>query len=82
MILHIGRGYFVDTKNCIALLDFENTTANADTRNFLRSCQENGKITDACEKGIPKSFIICENMTYLSEMSVQTLKKRLKNKNI
>jgi len=80
MVLHIGGGYFVDTRRVLGIFDLENVKAGSASLDFLRAREEAGEITDATQAGIPKTFIVCEDTVYLCEMAVSTLRKRLDNK--
>lgn len=79
MFLHIGGDVVIPLKNVIAILDLESTTVSNNTREFLKTAEEEGFIETVGED-LPKSFIITENekvsKIYLSPISSITLKKR------
>lgn len=79
MFLHIGGNFVVPLKNIIAILDLEKTTISKDTREFLRTAEEEGFI-ESITDDIPKSFIVTEtdkkSKIYLSSISSSTLQKR------
>ncbi len=81
MFLHIGSDFAIPLKSIIAILDLEKTTISKDTRDFLRTAEEEGFI-ESINTDIPKSFIVTEtekkSKIYLSSISSITLQKRAK----
>jgi hypothetical protein len=81
MFLHIGIYFVIPLKSVIAILDLEKTTISKDTRDFLKTAEEEGFIESITED-IPKSFIVTEtdkkSKIYLSSISSITLQKRAK----
>lgn len=79
MFLHIGSDCVVPLKSVIAILDLEKTTISKDTKEFLRTAEEEGFI-ESITDDIPKSFIVTEtdkkSKIYLSSISSVTLQKR------
>lgn len=79
MFLHIGNNYVIPLKSLIAILDMEKTTISKDTKEFLKTAEEEGFIESVTDD-IPKSFIITEidkkSKIYLSSISSVTLEKR------
>lgn len=80
MFLHIGGDVSLPVKCIIAIFDIETTTIAKDTRDFLKTAQEEGFI-EAISEDLPKSFIITElekkSKIYLSPISSVTLQKRV-----
>lgn len=81
MFLHIGGDVVIPTRDIIAIFDLEKTTVSKDTREFLRTAEEEGFI-ESISEDIPRSFIVTENeknsKIYLSPISSTTLQKRSK----
>lgn len=79
MFLHIGGDVVIPIKNVIAILDIETSTISKDTRDFLKTAEEEGFVT-AMTDDLPRSFIITEedkkSRIYLSPISSVTLQKR------
>lgn len=79
MFLHIGGEEIVFLQEVLAIMDIERTTTSKTTREFLKSCEEKGRIVTVGED-IPKSFIVTirDGITtvYLSPISSATLYKR------
>jgi len=67
-------------KDIIAIIDMERSTISQDTRNFLKTSEEEGFIVNVDENELPKSIIITQgkysNKVYLSPISTSTLYKR------
>ncbi len=63
----------------IAILDFETTTLSKDTKEFLKTAEEEGFI-ETISDDLPRSFIVTEvnkkSKIYLSPISSITLQKR------
>ena len=59
MFLHIGGDVVIPMKNVIAILDIESSTISKDTRDFLKTAEEEGFVT-AITDDLPRSFIITE----------------------
>jgi hypothetical protein len=81
MFLHIGGNIVIPIKDIIAIFDMEKTTISKDTREFLKTAEEEGFI-ESISYDLPKSFILTENeknsKIYLSPISSTTLQKRSK----
>lgn len=79
MFLHIGSDVVIPLKNVIAIFDIETTTLSKDTRDFLKTAEEEGFI-ETISEDIPRSFVITEedkkSKIYLSPISSVTLNKR------
>lgn len=80
MFLHIGGEFIVFIKDIIAIVDMEKSTISQDTRNFLKTAEEEGFIVNVVENELPKSFVITQSRhksnIYLSPISTSTLLKR------
>lgn len=83
MYLHIGNNVMLPEKHIIGVFDLEITSQSKRTSEFLRQKRRTRAliIEQACED-IPKSFLVCDHpyhpqLVYLSELSSQTLQKRM-----
>ena len=80
MFLHIGGDYIVFIKDIIAIIDMERSTISQDTRNFLKTSEEEGFIANVAENELPKSIVITQSKynskVYLAPISTSTLLKR------
>ena len=80
MYLHLGAGAVVRTDSIVGVFDLDNTSQSHLTRRYLANAEKNGQVVNVAED-IPKSFVVCRDCegttVYLSQMSPQTLYKRL-----
>ena len=78
MYLHLGAGAVVRTDSIVGVFDLDNTSQSHLTRKYL--AEKRGQVVNVAED-IPKSFVVCKDggkMTvYLSQMSPQTLQRRI-----
>ena len=81
MYLHIGRNQMLAERRIIGIFDLEITSQSKTTRAFLDRAQQEGTVLEVCDD-LPKSFLVCDHpyhpqIVYLSELSSQTLQKRM-----
>ena len=69
--LDIG-GRSVYCRRIIGIFDMDNATTEKATVEFLGSCQRQGMLKNL-SADIPVSFVVCDDMTYLSPSSGRTL---------
>ena len=58
MHIHLGNDISVAAENVIGIFDIENSSANKDTRNFLRKAEKIGTVVTV-SYDMPKSFVVC-----------------------
>ena len=80
MYLHLGAGAVVRTDSIIGVFDLDNTSQSHLTRSYLTAAEKRGQVVNVSED-IPKSFVVCRDgaktIVYLSQMSPQTLQRRI-----
>ncbi len=80
MYLHLGSGAVVRTESIIGVFDLDNTSQSHLTRSYLTAAEKRGQVVNVAED-IPKSFVVCRDggktIVYLSQMSPQTLQRRI-----
>lgn len=74
--LHIGNNYSVAVSEIIGIFDMDNTTVTDCTKRLLDMAEKNRKIFLATYE-LPKTFIITDDRVYISQLSANTLRKRL-----
>jgi hypothetical protein len=74
----LGNDVSVFERDTVGIFDLEKTSVKKNVNEFLAVQQKNGKIY-YCSLDMPKSFILTQNKTYISNVSVLTLRKRLLN---
>lgn len=79
MYLHLGENTVICSKDIVSIIDLENSTVSAVTRNFLKQAQKSGAVVNVSDE-LPKSAVICERKgkkeVYISQISTGTLQKR------
>lgn len=75
MYVHLGNEITINDKGIIGIFDIENTSLGNDTREFLKKSTDTGKIANVSYE-MPKSFIVCDNKVYISQISASSLYKR------
>ena len=78
MFVHIGGEYTILIDSIIGLVNLETAQASSDVNAFLRH-QEDDNILEYVSEEIPRSLILTDDRTYVSPISVLTLKKRIDN---
>ena len=75
MYVHLGNEITINDKGIIGIFDIENTSLGNDTRELLKKSTDTGKIVNVSYE-MPKSFIVCDNKVYISQISASSLYKR------
>lgn len=82
MYLHLGESTVVREKDIIGIFDLDTTTVMKASRNFINSSSKKGNVINVSLE-LPKAFVVCrkkkekEKRIYISQLSSQTLYKRL-----
>ena len=77
MFLFLGGNVTVDDKSVIGIFNIEECTVSGITNEHLRVRQKQGRIVNVSED-LPKSLIVCEDKSYISNVSNLTINKRTK----
>ncbi|MBD5112071.1 MAG: DUF370 domain-containing protein [Ruminococcaceae bacterium] len=77
MFLHLGGDFTVRDDDIVGIFDIEECSVSKITAEYLNLCQKSGKIVNVSED-MPKSFIVTERNTYISNVSNSTICKRNK----
>jgi hypothetical protein len=75
MRIHLGEGVFVSDSEVIGVFDIEKTSANTDTREFLRHL---GRKAVTITYDMPKSFVVTGEKTYILKLAPGVLKGKFK----
>lgn len=80
MYLHIGNEYSVKISDILGVFDIENTTIGKYTKEYLERAEKEKRCVYTTLE-MPKSFIIAmkngQEVVYISQLAVSTLRKRL-----
>ncbi|MEN6414006.1 MAG: DUF370 domain-containing protein [Veillonellales bacterium] len=74
MFLHLGADIVIPLANIISINDLK-SVRSVINKNFIQNMRDKKKVINVSAEE-PKSFIITDNMVYLSAISSLTLKKR------
>lgn len=76
MYLFLGGDVTVRSDDVIGIFDIEECSVSRTTADFLNTCQKKSQIVNISEN-MPKSFIITTDATYISNVSHNTIRKRV-----
>lgn len=79
MFLYLGGDVTVKSKDVIGIFDIESCSVSRTTVDYLNNCQKNKQIVYISED-MPKSFIITDDKTYISNVSNLTINRRTMKK--
>lgn len=77
MFLFLGGDITVRSSDVIGIFDIEECSVSRITADYLNVCQKKSQIVNISEN-MPKSFIVTENNTYISNVSNNTIRGRSK----
>lgn len=75
MFLYLGGDVTVKSKEVIGIFDIEECSVSRTTAEFLNFSQKKGQIVNVSEE-MPKSFIVTDSKTYISNVSNRTIALR------
>ncbi len=75
MFLFLGGEVTVPKKDVIGIFDIEECSVSRTTADYLNSCQKKGQVVYVSQD-MPKSFIVCTDNIYISNVSNDTINKR------
>ncbi len=75
MYLHLGSDVSVHIDEIAGIFDIEKVTVDRYMKDYLSYCQKQGKIYYV-SLDMPKSFVVCTDTVYITNVSCLTLKKR------
>ncbi len=75
MYLFLGGDFTVKADDVIGIFDIEECSVSRTTAEYLNICQKKNRI-EYVSQDMPKSFIVCTDKTYISNVSNSTINKR------
>ena len=86
MYVSIGPGAVVRRGDLVGVFDLDNTTWSHRTRKSLAVCEREGRVI-AVGDDLPRALLLCSEhdsraVVYLTQLSVQTLEKRVQSERI
>jgi hypothetical protein len=82
MFVHIGGEYTILIDSIIGLVNLETVQATSSDMNRFLKTQEDENILEYVSEEIPRSLILTDDRSYVSPLSVLTLRKRIENAKI
>ena len=79
MFLYLGGDTTVKSNDFIGIFDIEECSVSRMTADYLNACQKKGIVVNVSEE-MPKTFVVCADKTYITNVSNQTINKRGKSK--
>ena len=76
MYIHLGSDVAVHSSEIIGIFDIEKVTVQKYMNEYLSKCQKNGMIYYV-SLDMPKSIVVCSNVVYITNVSCDTIRKRL-----
>ncbi len=77
MYISLGSDVAVHKNDIIGIFDIEKTSVVRSVNDYLSGCQKSGGIYYV-SLDMPKSFVVCDDCVYVTNVSTSTLKKREK----
>ena len=76
MYIHLGSDVTVLSEDIIGIFDIERTSVEKSVNEYLRRCQRSGRIYYV-SLDMPKSFVVCGECVYVTNVGAGTLRRRL-----
>ncbi|MBD5081826.1 MAG: DUF370 domain-containing protein [Ruminococcaceae bacterium] len=76
MYISLGNDVSVLQSDIIGVFDIEKTSVVKSVNDFLGFCQKNNRIYYVSLE-MPKSFVVCEDCVYITNVSAGTILKRI-----
>ena len=73
--VHLGGDISVCAEDIIGVFDIERTTVVPSVKAFLAGAQKSGDVY-YCSLDMPKSFVVTANTVFVSNVAVNTIRKR------
>ena len=81
MYIHLGSDVTVAESEIIGIFDIERTSVEKSVNEYLSRCQKSGSIYYVSLE-MPKSFVVCRDCVYVTNVGSATFKQRGGNKRI
>lgn len=81
MFLFLGGETTVTDSEVVGVFNIEECSVSRITADYLNACQKQGRIVNV-SVDMPKSFIVTDKKTYISNVSNDTINRRARSKKI
>lgn len=80
--IYLGGDTTVYADDVIGVFDIEECSVSRTTAEYLNFCQKKGIVVNVSDnlRDLPKSFVVCEKKTYISNISNSTINRRGRKK--
>ena len=79
MYLHLGNAAVIRKRDILGIFDLDSASQSYLTREFLARQEKKNRVRNVSGENLPKSFVLCDNRTYLSPLAAATLLRRVEN---
>lgn len=79
MYISLGSDVSVHKNDIIGIFDIEKTSVVRSVNDYLSGCQKSGRIYYV-SLDMPKSFVVCDDCVYVTNVGASTIGKRGRNK--
>lgn len=81
MYVYLGSDVVVDGADIVGIFDIERVTVDRYMKEYLKAVQKKGMVYYVSLE-MPKCFVVCRDMVYVTNVSGDTIRKRVKEERI
>lgn len=77
MFVYLGSDVVVESADIVGIFDIERITTDRYMKEYLKAVQKKGMVYYV-SLDMPKCFVVCRDMVYVTNVSGDTIRKRFK----
>ncbi len=81
MYVYLGSDVVVEGAEIVGIFDIERVTTDRYMKDYLKDVQKKGMVYYV-SLDMPKCFVVCRDMVYVTNVSGETIRKRFREKEI
>lgn len=81
MYVYLGSDVVVDSADIVGIFDIERVTTDRYMKDYLKAVQKKGMVYYV-SLDMPKCFVVCRDMVYVTNVSGETIRKRFRTAEI
>lgn len=81
MFVYLGSDVVVDGADIVGIFDIERVTTDRYMKEYLKAVQKKGMVYYV-SLDMPKCFVVCRDMVYVTNVSGETIRKRFREAEI
>lgn len=81
MFVYLGSDVVVDGADIVGIFDIERVTTDRYMKEYLKAVQKKGMVYYV-SLDMPKCFVVCRDMVYVTNVSGETIRKRFRTAEI